>query len=78
MKHSIVILAALLAGCSTVGQFENRVVCTMAKDKAFLVSEYGPVGISAVVADADRVVICPPTPTPAAPAPLPAASAAVK
>lgn len=54
-------LVVLLSGCATFGldgKLDNRVVCTVAKDKAFVVSEYGPVGISSTIADQDRAVIC--------------------
>jgi hypothetical protein len=55
---SILVLLAL-AGCAGLdGKLENRVACTAAKDKAFFVSEYGPVGVAATIADADRAVIC--------------------
>ena len=60
MKRIALTLCALaLAGCATIdGKLDNRVVCTAAKDRAFVVSEWGPVGISARIHDADRAVIC--------------------
>lgn len=66
MKPTAYTLALLLAasgvtGCATLGldgKIDNRVTCTVAKDKAFVVSEWGPVGISSTIADADRAVIC--------------------
>ena len=59
MRLAILFLALTLAGCATLeGKLDNRVVCTAAKDKAYVVSEWGPVGISAHVHDADRAVIC--------------------
>lgn len=55
----IMILAAALSGCAFDGPLlANRVTCTAAKDKAFVVSEWGPVGIASTIADADRQVIC--------------------
>lgn len=61
MKKSLIaILAAALAGCSSVSpNFENRLACTVAGDKLFVVSQYGVIGISSVVADADRRAVCP-------------------
>lgn len=55
-------LVLLLAGCATsiegLGQFENRLACTLARDRAYVVSEYGPLGISSRIADIDREVVC--------------------
>lgn len=53
-------LMALLAltGCSLTGQLENRLACSVAKDKLFVVSEYGPVGVASVISDKDRQVVC--------------------
>jgi outer membrane biogenesis lipoprotein LolB len=57
MKLTTTLIAALLlAGCNAT--MSNRVACTVGKDKSFLVSEYGPVGISAVIDDKDAAVIC--------------------
>jgi hypothetical protein len=65
MKPTAYTLALLLAasgvtGCATLDgvALENRVACTVAKDRAFVVSQYGPVGISSRIAEADRAVIC--------------------
>lgn len=60
MKRTVIIFASLiLAGCATFdGALDNRVTCTAAKDTAFVVSQWGPVGISSKVADADRQAIC--------------------
>lgn len=50
---------ALLSGCATFeGQLENRVTCTVAKDKALYVSMYGPIGIASKVAEQDAAVLC--------------------
>lgn len=55
---SILVLLAL-AGCAGLdGKLENRVACTVAGDKLYAISEYGPVGISATMSDKDRAVIC--------------------
>jgi len=66
MKKSLLALAALAACAASSGcvgtmsgvTLDNRVVCTAAGDKAFVVSEWGPVGVSAQIADQDRAVIC--------------------
>lgn len=56
---SVVLMTLVLSGCAFDGQLlDNRVVCTLAKDKAFVVSEYGPVGISSKISDKDKDVIC--------------------
>jgi hypothetical protein len=51
---------AFLSGCLATfdGALENRVACTVAKDAAFVVSQYGPVGITGKIAESDRAVIC--------------------
>ena len=47
-------LAALLAGCATLeGQLQNRITVTIACDRAFVASLYGPVGITSEIARAD-------------------------
>lgn len=59
MRIPLILLSLTLTGCATLeGRLDNRVVCTVAKDKAFVVSEYGPVGIAATIAEKDRAVIC--------------------
>jgi hypothetical protein len=57
---TILITAAALTGCATFDpkMIENRVACTVAKDEAHVISKWGPVGITAKIADADRAVIC--------------------
>lgn len=61
MKRTLIILATLaLAGCASLDglTLDNRVTCTAARDKAFSVSQWGPVGITAQIADADAKAIC--------------------
>lgn len=59
MKLYFIAVSITLAGCSNLTQgLENRIACAAAGDKAFTVSQYGPVGISSVIADQDRSVIC--------------------
>lgn len=59
---AILVLVAL-AGCSSVtsgiaAQLDNRVACTVARDGARYVSEYGPIGIASKINDKDAAVIC--------------------
>ena len=60
MKKMILLTSLLLlSACGTLqGKLENRVACTVAHDKAFFVSEYGPLGIASTIANQDRDVIC--------------------
>jgi hypothetical protein len=58
-RITMIIAALALVGCGTLdSKMENRVACTAGKDKAFAVSEWGPVGITGKLAEADRAVIC--------------------
>jgi hypothetical protein len=55
----VLVMAALLSGCGSLkGQFENRAVCTVAKDQALTVSMYGPIGIASKLAEQDAAVLC--------------------
>lgn len=61
MKRTLIALAcaALLAGCGTLdGKLDNRLVCTVAGDKLYALSEYGPISIGARISDVDRKVVC--------------------
>ena len=54
MKKHLRILAALaaasLSGCVTLeGQLQNRVVTTLACDRGFVASLYGPIGITSEI-----------------------------
>lgn len=66
MKNTVIVLAActLLSSCSAIKlNLDNRVVCTAAKDKSFVISQYGGVGVSSEIAPADAAIVCPlPTP----------------
>lgn len=55
MKRTLTSLAAaaLCAGCSTVGKFDNVLVVSLNGDRAFVSSLYGPVGITAELREAD-------------------------
>lgn len=54
------VLISLLAGCASMDLkgLENRVVCTVAKDEAHVVSKWGAIGIASKIADADRAAVC--------------------
>lgn len=61
MKLSLIALAvlAMLSGCGSLdGILANRVACTVGKDKAYVVSAYGAIGIASTIDDADRAIIC--------------------
>lgn len=59
MKYSLLCLIVLLSGCSTVaGTFDNRLTCSLAGDKAYVASLYGPIGVTAEIAAKDAKVIC--------------------
>ncbi len=60
MKKILILAAVALSGCATFegAMLENRIVCTVAKDEAHVLSKWGPVGIGSKIADADRAVIC--------------------
>jgi hypothetical protein len=60
MKHLPIAMAVLLlAGCASLeGKTDNRVACTVAKDKLLLVAEFGRIGFSLAGTEADRAVIC--------------------
>lgn len=56
---SLMLLGMLVSGCAFDSKLlENRVSCTVAKDKAFVISQYGPVGIASTIAEQDKNVIC--------------------
>jgi hypothetical protein len=53
MKRSVVVFATLLlAGCGTIdvaAQLQNRVTTTLACDRAFVASLYGPIGVTSEI-----------------------------
>jgi uncharacterized protein YceK len=62
-KFLIFLVASVsLAGCGSISlnpqALENRVACTVARDTAFGVSQYGPVGITSQLAKTDTEVLC--------------------
>ncbi|MBL8361419.1 MAG: hypothetical protein JNN18_13080 [Rubrivivax sp.] len=55
----ILAAAAALAGCSTLDRvMENRVACSLDRTQGAFISWYGPLGISAKIAEADAKVMC--------------------
>lgn len=51
--------AATMTGCfATTGKLDNRLVCTVAGDALYMISEYGPVGISSRISEKDREKVC--------------------
>ena len=54
------LLLLSLTGCGTIpeGTFDNRIACTVAGDRAYVVSLYGPVGLASEIAEPDSQVIC--------------------
>lgn len=56
---AVILLAGGLTGCASLeGKLENRLACAVAGDRLFAVSEYGPVGITSRISEADRQVVC--------------------
>jgi hypothetical protein len=71
MKLILSLIAAMsLSGCLATldSKMENRLACTVAGDSLFVISEYGPVGISAKISEKDRAVVCRSAASAAAPA----------
>lgn len=59
----ILAAAALLAGCSSLDRImENRVSCSLDRTQGAFISWYGPLGISAKIAEADVEQMCKTTP----------------
>lgn len=59
MRRALVSLALLLSGCAGMEtSLENRIACTVARDSAYAVSLWGPVGITAKIAPRDAKVVC--------------------
>ena len=59
--RSILAVVLPLTGCASIErQFENRILCTVAKDRAMVASMWGPLGIASNVRDADAAVVCRP------------------
>ncbi len=60
MRLLLPILLLGLSGCAGFDQsrFENRLTCTVAKDRAFVASLYGPVGITSELSKLDVPYVC--------------------
>lgn len=82
MKRTAIALAivALLAGCGTLdGKMENRVTTTLACDRAFYTSLFGPIGITGEIDKRDlEQMPCAARDKPVAPPAPPAASVPTK
>jgi hypothetical protein len=60
MKFAVLATCVLLTGCASLDKyFENRPVCTLAGDEAYVTSWWGGIGISAKIAKADVPIMCP-------------------
>ena len=60
MKRYLLVPLLALSGCSSLQvNLDNRIACAVAHDKAFVVSQYGGVGIASTIASADSAVVCP-------------------
>lgn len=62
-KIGVAILAIILSGCANfkTEYLGNRVTCTVAKDKAYITSLWGWIGISSEIVSEDAKIICTPT-----------------
>lgn len=59
MKYlTLALLTLALAGCATTGHFENRITRTLACDRIFVASLYGPVGITTEIDKKDVAELC--------------------
>lgn len=58
LRFTLILAAAALSGCATLGldgkQLENALAPALACDKTFMVSQYGPWGITSKLRDADH------------------------
>jgi len=53
------VLLSVLCGCAGApAQLENRLVCTRKGDKVFVVSQYGPFGITTTISAEDAATLC--------------------
>ena len=61
-KIVLALIVGLFAGCSSLGAntFENRIVCTVANDRAFFLSLYGPIGVGSPITSSDAAAFCTP------------------
>jgi hypothetical protein len=70
MKNLLLVITAFsLSGCAAIAaKFENVPVCALGHDRAFVVSMYGPFGLSSEITQRYIGAMCPlsvsPQPTP--------------
>lgn len=58
LTTALILLTALCGCAGAPAQFENRLVCTRRGDKVFVVSQYGPFGITTAISAEDAATIC--------------------
>lgn len=60
MRALVLLLALVLGGCAALElpEHSNRIACTLAADDAFVVSQYGPVGLTGRIHPEDRAIAC--------------------
>lgn len=60
MGRMMILAAALmLGGCAALdGALANRLACTVARDGAYVVSLYGPIGVASVISERDARRVC--------------------
>ena len=60
MGRMMILAAALmLGGCAALdGALANRLACTVARDSAYIVSLYGPIGVASVIDERDARRVC--------------------
>ncbi len=59
MRFTLLCLSVvLLSGCASSKLLENRLACSMDRSELYVVSKYGPIGISTEIAKADAAVVC--------------------
>ena len=60
IKFALAIAASSLSGCAAIAaKFENVPACSLTHDRAFVVSMYGPLGISSEVTERYAAAMCP-------------------
>lgn len=60
MRYLTILLLPILTACSFLPQqtLSNRIACTVARDQAFTVSQYGPLGLTSKIDPADGSIVC--------------------
>lgn len=59
MKYFLLLSLLLMTGCVTMpqGTLTNRIAVPLACDESFVVSQYGPLGLSSKIDERDHAVI---------------------